>query len=104
MGAPRLWAFTALRTSVGEIFLACIRFVIQIDHHLTLLPTVWQWNHRARNRDHLRPDKIQRQVIQLLFRETLTRESKLKNRYARSAEIDNLRRFEYSTAAIEAQN
>jgi hypothetical protein len=67
--------------------------VIQIDHHLTLLPTVWKRNHRSRNRDHLRPDKIQRQVIQLLFGETLTGESKLKNRYARSAEIDNFRRL-----------
>src|SRR5208282_2823342 len=67
--------------------------VIQIDHHLTLLPTVWKRNHRSRNRDHLRPDKIQRQIIQLLFGETLTGEFKLKNRYARSAEIDNLRRL-----------
>ncbi len=65
---------------------------VEIQHDGTLFAAVHVGNDGARNRDQLRPDEVQAEIVQLLLGEPLPGESELKNRYGGGAEVDDLRR------------
>ncbi len=65
---------------------------IDIQHNRTLLTAVDIRNHGAWHRYELCPDKVSPKIIQRLLAQTFARKTKLKNRHARRAEVDDLRR------------
>ena len=66
---------------------------VHIDHHLPLLAAVRIRHDGSGNRDQLRTQKVETQIVELVFRKSLTGEAQLQNGNAGCAEVDDLRRL-----------
>ena len=65
---------------------------VDIHRHQPRLPAEGVWNRRALHRDQLGAQKIQSDIVQLLFRQSLAAEPDLKNRHAGGRILNDQRR------------